>query len=95
MFSGAVTAEAVRCRQLPGASRFEQVAGCRQTKVILWRCLAPRCVALGLWLAMAGLAIPTPARGDVLVATNGERFVGKVIDETADTVVFESELGGA
>ena len=42
---------------------------------------------------MAGLAIPTPARGDVLVATNGERFVGKVIDETADTAAFESEPG--
>ena len=32
--------------------------------------------------------------GDVLVGTNGERFTGKVIEETADVVVFESELGG-
>lgn len=30
----------------------------------------------------------------MLVATNGERFVGKVIAETADTVLFESKLGG-
>jgi hypothetical protein len=34
------------------------------------------------------------ARADVLVGTNGERFVGTVIEETATNVVFESELGG-
>lgn len=34
------------------------------------------------------------ARADVLVGTNGERFVGTVIQETPDTIVFESELGG-
>ena len=92
--SCAVAGQVVRCRQLPGASQFEVVAGCLQMKAVLWRSLAARWVALGLWLAMACVAIPTPARGDVLVATNGERFVGKVIAETADTIVFESELGG-
>lgn len=35
-----------------------------------------------------------PAHGDVLVGTNGERFVGTVIQETTDTIVFDSELGG-
>lgn len=44
---------------------------------------------LWLWLALA-----ISARADVLIGTNDERFVGKVIEETADTVVFESELGG-
>ena len=34
------------------------------------------------------------ARGDVLVGANGERFVGRIIDESGETVVFESELGG-
>ena len=34
------------------------------------------------------------ARADVLVGTNGERFVGPVVEETADSVVFASELGG-
>jgi Protein of unknown function, DUF481 len=34
------------------------------------------------------------ARGDVLLTTNGERFVGKVVEETTNIVVFESELGG-
>jgi hypothetical protein len=35
-----------------------------------------------------------PLRGDVLIGTNGERFVGKVIQETATNVVFESEFAG-
>jgi hypothetical protein len=34
------------------------------------------------------------ARGDVLVGTNGERFLGTVIVETAANVVFDSELAG-
>ena len=33
------------------------------------------------------------ARADVLVCTNGERFVGTVIEETTN-VVFNSEFGG-
>jgi Protein of unknown function, DUF481 len=39
-------------------------------------------------------ALPLPARADVLVGTNGERFVGTVIEETSTNVVFESELAG-
>jgi len=34
------------------------------------------------------------ARGDWLVATNGERFVGTVIAENGTNVVFDSELAG-
>jgi putative salt-induced outer membrane protein YdiY len=34
------------------------------------------------------------SHADVLIGVNGERLVGKIIEETADTVVFESELGG-
>lgn len=47
---------------------------------------------LGLALALGALACL--ARADVLVGTNGERFVGQVIGETPETVTFESELGG-
>ncbi|HWW00203.1 MAG TPA: hypothetical protein VNZ64_10950, partial [Candidatus Acidoferrum sp.] len=34
------------------------------------------------------------ARADVLIGINGERFVGTIIEEAPDAVVFESELGG-
>lgn len=45
---------------------------------------------LWVWpLFVAGLA-----RGDVLVCTNGERFVGTAIEQTNNNVVFESELAG-
>lgn len=37
---------------------------------------------------------PESGRADVLMATNGERFVGMVIEETSSNIVFESELGG-
>jgi putative salt-induced outer membrane protein YdiY len=40
------------------------------------------------------IAMPLAAFSDILVATNGERFVGKVIEETKDKIVFESETGG-
>jgi hypothetical protein len=53
--------------------------------------------ALRLTLAAGGFLLvlmPLVVRGDVLVGTNGERFVGTVIEETATNVVFESELGG-
>ena len=33
-------------------------------------------------------------RGDVLVGTNGERFVGILIEQTTNHVVFDSELAG-
>lgn len=46
-----------------------------------------------LWtLVLAAFALP--ARADVLIATNGERFVGTVIEETTNTVAFESNLAG-
>ncbi len=38
--------------------------------------------------------LPLPARGDVLTGTNDERFVGTVVEETTNSVVFDSELGG-
>ena len=34
------------------------------------------------------------ARADVLIGTNGDRFTGKVVAETAESVVFDAELGG-
>jgi hypothetical protein len=39
-------------------------------------------------------ALTLLARADVLVGTNGERFIGSVISETTNTVVFDSELAG-
>jgi hypothetical protein len=47
-----------------------------------------------LWLAVIFGAMTLFAHADVLVGTNGERFVGTVILETATNVVFESELAG-
>ncbi|MDD5141606.1 MAG: DUF481 domain-containing protein [Verrucomicrobiales bacterium] len=46
------------------------------------------------WCALVLGAMTLLARGDVLVGTNGERFVGTVIVETSTNVVFESELAG-
>jgi hypothetical protein len=53
-----------------------------------------RCCVFSFWLAAVLGAIPLVARADVLIATNGERFVGTVIEETTNIVVFESDLGG-
>ena len=39
-------------------------------------------------------AFALPARADVLITTNGERFVGTLIEETTNLVVFQSGLGG-
>jgi hypothetical protein len=47
-----------------------------------------------LWCALISAALPLLVRADVLVGTNGERFVGTVIEETATNIVFESELAG-
>jgi hypothetical protein len=42
-----------------------------------------------------GMVVGTlSARGDVLVGTNGERFVGTVIEVTTNQVVFDSEFAG-
>jgi len=47
------------------------------------------------WFALILLAVPPHIRAaDILVGTNGERLIGKVISETNEEVVFESELGG-
>ena len=46
-------------------------------------------VALGLLLLPA-----TSGHADSLVCTNGERFVGTILEETGTNVVFESELAG-
>src|SRR5512138_2543290 len=45
-------------------------------------------------LALALCVFVLPAQADVLIGTNGDRFTGKVVQETADSVVFDSELGG-
>lgn len=47
-------------------------------------------LVLGVVLCLAGL----PAAADVLIGVNGERFVGKVIEDKGDSIVFESETGG-
>ena len=62
----------------------------RVTSVFKSSCCRVFCLAL----ALAFGAMPMVARADVLIGTNGERFVGTVIEETTNTVVFESELGG-
>ena len=53
------------------------------------------CAASSLWLAIAWAALPAPARAELLVVTNGQRFVGTVVQVTKDSVVFESEPGGS
>jgi putative salt-induced outer membrane protein YdiY len=40
------------------------------------------------------LGVALVARADVLIGSNGEQFVGKVIEETPASVVFDSELAG-
>jgi len=46
------------------------------------------------WCSLLFAALPLLAHGDLLVSTNGERFVGTVIEETTSNVVFVSELAG-
>ena len=53
-----------------------------------------RCFVFCFWLALVLAAFALPARADVLIATNGERFVGTVIEETTNLVVFQSGLSG-
>jgi putative salt-induced outer membrane protein YdiY len=48
-------------------------------------------------LSVLGLALCVMAsvgRADMLIGVDGERLVGKVIEETRDTVIFESTIGG-
>jgi hypothetical protein len=46
------------------------------------------------WCSLLFATLPLLAHGDLLVSTNGERFVGTVIEETTSNVVFVSELAG-
>jgi hypothetical protein len=46
------------------------------------------------WCALVLCAMTLFARSDVLVGTNGERFVGQIIEQTTNHVVFESEFAG-
>jgi len=48
----------------------------------------------GAFILAAVKLVPLPVRADVLTGTNGERFVGTVIEQTTNTVVFDSELAG-
>jgi len=71
-------------------------------RINLWRLFAPRrpatrfgCRWAVLFLILACLPwLSLNSKADILVGTNGERFVGKVIEESSEKVVFESELGG-
>jgi hypothetical protein len=56
--------------------------------------MKPSTIRTLLSLALAFWGVVLPGRPDVLIGTNGERFAGRVVDETADAVVFDSELGG-
>jgi hypothetical protein len=67
----------------PPSSRAQPLALCPAPSA--W---GAACLALALW------ATALPTRADVLIGNNGDRFTGKVIAETADAVVFDSELGG-
>jgi putative salt-induced outer membrane protein YdiY len=46
------------------------------------------------WWLLILLVFPGRAHGDLLVGNNGERFFGKILEETATNVVFESEFAG-
>jgi hypothetical protein len=72
----------------PSAARRRSCPDRQSCSIIARRHL--RCAFVVCWW----LAIVSGAGADVLITTNGERFVGKIIEETADTVVFESEVGG-
>jgi putative salt-induced outer membrane protein YdiY len=54
-----------------------------------------RLMSLSLSLLFALIAaMPAGVWADVLLGTNGERLIGRVIEENAGSVVFDSELGG-
>jgi len=54
------------------------------------KCIGRLLAFLSAWV----IAVPLVSFSDVLTSLNGERFVGKVLEETAEKVVFESEIGG-
>jgi len=45
-------------------------------------------------LTLAFCVVICSARADILIGTNGDRLVGKVVQETVDEVVFDSEMAG-
>ena len=47
-----------------------------------------------LFQSLIALGVGLSLHADVLVGTNGERFVGTVVQETTNGVVFDSELAG-
>jgi putative salt-induced outer membrane protein YdiY len=47
-----------------------------------------------LYLAWLLGIVPLAAMADVLISTNGERFVGTILVETTNTVIFESGFAG-
>ncbi|MEI6085274.1 MAG: DUF481 domain-containing protein [Verrucomicrobiota bacterium] len=50
---------------------------------------------LSRWILTGlGLGLAVGVQADVLIGTNDERFVGTIIEQTPEAVVFESELGG-
>lgn len=49
---------------------------------------------IGRFIAALLLAGLLTARADLLVGKNGERLIGRIVEETPDAIVFESELGG-
>jgi hypothetical protein len=55
--------------------------------------VAPMSLSLSLLFALIA-AMPAGVWADVLLGTNGERLIGRVIEENAGSVVFDSELGG-
>lgn len=68
-----------RCRR--GSESRERITNMNATLISIL-------VVLGMFLGLLW------ARADVLVSTNGERFVGSVIEESSSNVVFESESAG-
>ena len=63
----------------------------RSLMTVLPSSLAPRHWPLATVILWGVMLV---ARADVLIGTNGDHFTGKVVEETADSVVFDAELGG-
>ena len=56
--------------------------------------MRPRFSQTFLGVALLSWAVVLPGSADLLVGTNGDRFSGKVVEERADGVVFDLDLGG-
>lgn len=46
------------------------------------------------YLALGFCLLALPTHGDTLIGTNGDHITGKVVQETVDFVIFDSDLGG-